>query len=117
MKKIILIVCACCFTFLVGCKSKEEKVIDKAMELCEEYILNLNNATTIEEVQKIRKEHKERVSFESRKILGVSSDDEVERILKAYETKFEWNEIQNFERFASKVEEAEKNAIKRVNSY
>ena len=78
------------------------------MELCEEYILNLNNATTIEEVQKIRKEHEERVSFESRKILGVSSDDEVERILKSYETKFEWNEIQNLKGSLQKLKRLKK---------
>ena len=68
-----------CLLVLTGCKSDAEKAIDKADQLSREYINDLNNARTEEEVWKIRKEHKERASFELRKVMGASSEKEIKR--------------------------------------
>lgn len=114
MKKNILIVGLFSFTVFVGCQSNAERAIDKAEELSKEYINNLNNAKTKEEVQKIRKEHKERVSFEIRKIMGASSEKEAEQKLKDSETDLKWEDIQRTKRIGEEIKRAEKKAIERT---
>ena len=114
MKKNILIVGFWGFTVLVGCQSNAERAIDKAEELSKEYINNLNNAKTKEEVQKIRKEHKERTSFEIRKIMGASSEKEAEQKLKDSETDLKWEDIQRTKRIGEEIKKAEKNAVNRT---
>lgn len=114
MKKNILIVGLFSFTVLVGCQSNAEKAIDKAEELSKEYVNNLNNAKTKEEVQKIRKEHKERASFELRKIMGASSENEAEQKLKDSETDLNWEDIQRAKRIGEEIKRAERNAVNRT---
>ncbi len=114
MKRIILVVGVLCFSILTGCKSDAEKAIDKAEQLSKEYINDLNNARTEEEVRKIRKEHKERASFELRKVMGASSEKEAEQKLKNSETSLEWEDIQRAKRIGEDVERAERNAVNRT---
>ena len=114
MKKTILIIGISCFTSLVGCQSNAEKAIDKVDEIANEYIDALNNARTKEEVQKARKEHKERASFELRKIMGASSDREAEQKLMESQNDLEWEDIQRAKRIGEEIERAEKNAVNRT---
>ena len=114
MKRFFLIVGVLFFTVLTGCKPDAKKAIDKAVEIAKEYINDLNNARTKEEVQILRKEYKERVSFELRKIMGVSSDKEAEQKLKDSETDLEWEDIQRAKRIGEEIERAERNAVNRT---
>ena len=99
---------------LAGCKSNAEKAIDKAEEIAKEYIDILNAARTKEEVQKARKEYKERASFELRKIMKASSNNEAEQKLMNSETALEWDDIQRAKRIGEEIEQAERNAVKRT---
>ena len=103
-----------CLLVLTGCKSDAEKAIDKADQLSREYINDLNNARTEEEVRRIRKEHRERSSFELRKVMGASSEKEAEQKLKDSETSLEWEDIQRAKRIGEEVKSAERNAINRT---
>ena len=94
MNRIIFIAGIMFFTILTGCKPDAKKAIDKAEEIAKEYNNDLNNAKTKEEVQELRKEFKERGSFELRKIMGASSDKEAEQMLMNSETDLEWEDIQ-----------------------
>ena len=114
MRRIILIAGVLCFSVLTGCKSDAEKAIDKAEQLSKEYIENLNNARTKEEIQRIRKEHKERASFELRKVMGTASEKEAEQKLKDSETSLKWEDIQRAKRIGENVEKAERNAVNRT---
>ena len=58
MNRIIFIAGIMFFTILTGCKPDAKKAIDKAEEIAKEYINDLNNAKTKEEVQELRKECK-----------------------------------------------------------
>lgn len=109
-----LIVGVLCLTFFAGCKSDAEKAIDKAEEIAEEYINVLNTARTKEDVQKARKEYKERASFELRKIMNASSNKEAEQKLMNSETDLEWEDIQRAKRIGEEIEQAERNAVKRT---
>lgn len=113
-KKIILIVVIFCSTILSSCKSDAERAIDKAEEIAKEYIDVLNNASTKEDVQKARKEYKERTSFEIRKIMGANSEEEAERKLMNSEKDLEWEDIQRAKRIGEEIERAEKNAMDRT---
>ena len=114
MKNNILIICIFCLKALAGCKSNAEKAIDKAEEIAKEYIDILNAARTKEEVQKARKEYKERASFELRKIMKASSNNEAEQKLMNSETDLEWEDIQRAKRIGEEIEQAERNAVKRT---
>lgn len=103
-----------CISFLVSCKPNAEKAIDKAEELSKEYINDLNNAKSKEEVQKLRKEYKERGRFELRKIMGASSDKEAEQKLEKSETDLEWEDIQRAKKIGEEIKKAEKNAVNRT---
>lgn len=114
MRKIIFIAGVMFFTTLTGCKPDAKKAIDKAEEIAKEYINDLNNARTKEEVQKLRKEYKERGSFELRKIMGASSEKEAEQKLMNSETDLDWEDIQRAKRIGEEIERAERNAVNRV---
>ena len=114
MKKIILSFGVVCLAIFVGCKSDAEKAIDKAEEIAEEYINVLNTARTKEDVQKARKEYKERASFELRKIMNASSNKETEQKLMNSETDLEWEDIQRAKIIGEEIERAERNAVNRT---
>lgn len=114
MNRIIFIAGIMFFTILIGCKPDAKKAIDKAEEIAKEYINDLNNAKTKEEVQVLRKEFKERGSFELRKIMGASSDKEAEQMLMNSETDLEWEDIQRAKRIGEEINRAERNAVNRT---
>ena len=114
MNRIIFIAGIMFFTILTGCKPDAKKTIDKAEEIAKEYINDLNNAKTKEEVQELRKEFKERGSFELRKIMGASSDKEAEQMLMNSETDLEWEDIQRAKRIGEEINRAERNAVNRT---
>ena len=114
MNRIIFIAGIMFFTILTGCKPDAKKAIDKAEEIAKEYINDLNNAKTKKEVQELRKEFKERGSFELRKIMGASSDKEAEQMLMNSETDLEWEDIQRAKRIGEEINRAERNAVNRT---
>lgn len=108
MKKSVLIF-ATILMFFCGCKSKLDKVVDKAHNLSEEYVDALNNAETVEEVKMLKQEFKSK---------GNLLEEEVEELQKNNDYSLE--EVQNIMQdeklkgLGERVKQAERDAIERL---
>lgn len=90
---------------LCGCASKAERTIQELKKISEQYIKDLDNASTKEEVIEIRKEYKKRVEFEINKL----SDEEKEK----YEKSISWEEAKELERLNKEIDNAFERARER----
>ena len=85
MRKKFLFVTSLIVILICGCESKTDKTLREVTDLKEQYIKDIDNAKTKEEVLKITQEHNERMEFEMGKL---SEEDK-----KEYEKSHSWEEM------------------------
>lgn len=90
---------------LCSCASKAERTVQELIKISEQYIKDLDNASTKEEVIELREEYKKRVKFEVNKL----SDEEKEE----YEKSMSWEKAKELERLNKEIDNAFERARER----
>jgi uncharacterized protein YpuA (DUF1002 family) len=98
MKKNILILAMVLGCF--SCGSKTEKSMEKQKDLVREYINNINDVKSEEEFNQLRKEFKERIEFEERKLTKEEKDE--------YNRNMSWEEHQELKSLKKELRETDK---------
>lgn len=83
-----------------SCGSKTEKSIEKQKDLVREYINNINDVKSEEEFNQLRKEFKERIEFEERKLTKEEKDE--------YNRNMSWEEHQELKSLKKELRETDK---------
>lgn len=102
---------------LSSCKSDAQKYVDNAIDISDEYIERLKNATSKEEIIELRKEHGERIEHEFLKTMGEDTERKAENKMQSILNESDWNEVQNMKNrmkeSKKRTEHAEDEAFKR----